>query len=271
MPKIGIIAGGGDLPSIIAREALAGGFEVYTAGFEGFTCEEMKKISSACEFFKLGKIQAPVDFFKKNGVEEIILIGNIAHVNIFKDLKPDLRGAALLLKLKDKSPMGIFKALSQELARDGLRPADTTMFLKNSLADKGLMAGSKISREYYEDAVYGMETAKKIAALDIGLSVAVREKAVLAVEAAEGTDACVKRAGEILTASGIKGGFCLAKAARPSQDLRFDLPVIGTGTVESMFSAGGRVIAVEAGKTLVVEKNKTFSLAALRNISIIGL
>jgi len=270
MDKIGLIAGGGSLPAIIAKEARKNGYEVYTVGFEGFTSDELKSVSSVCEFFKLGKIQAPIDFFKKNFVEKVILIGNISHVNIFKDLKPDIRAASLLFSLKDKSPMGIFKALSKELEKDGITAADTSMFLKGSLASSGLLAGEKVSNEVYNDLIYGMDVARKIADMDIGLSVAVKDKAVLAVEAIEGTDACIKRAGELLSLSN-KKGFALSKSARASQDMRFDLPVIGVKTIENMFNAGGRAIAVEAEKTLIIEKEKTFKLAVEKNISIIGV
>lgn len=270
MSKIGLIAGGGSLPAIIAQEARKNGYEVYTVGFEGFTSDELKSVSSACEFFSLGKIQSPIDFFKKNYVEEVILIGNISHVNVFRDLRPDIRAASFLLSLKDKSPMGIFKALSKELKKDGLRPADTSLFLKESLASSGLLAGEKVSSDVYDDILYGMDIARKIADMDIGLSVAVKDRAVLAVEAMEGTDACIKRAGELLSIVN-KKGFSLAKSARASQDMRFDLPVIGVKTIENMFSAGGRAIAVEAEKTLIVEKEKTFKLAIEKNISIIGI
>lgn len=267
MNKIGIVAGGGDLPVLIAKEASVNGAEVYCAAFEGFARPDIKELSASCEFFKLGKIQAPIDFFKKNGVREIILIGNISHINVFRDLNPDLRGASLLLGLKDKSPTGIFRALSKELEKDGLKPADTSMFLKESLAQKGLLAGPKVSQKTYEDLSFAMETASKIASLDIGLSVAVKDKAVIAVEAAEGTDACIKRAGEILGGS---KGFVLGKAARPNQDFRFDLPVIGKTTVENLLQAGGYALAVESQKTLIVNKKDTLDFASEKNISIIG-
>ncbi len=266
MPKIGIVAGAGDLPVLIAGEALKNGFEVFCAAIDGFAEEKLKASSTVCESFKLGKIQAPIDFFKKNGVTEVILIGNIPHINIFRDIKPDLRAASMLLSLKDKSAMGIFKALSGELEKDGLRPADTSMFLKDSLAGKGLLAGGKISQKTYDDLSFAMDIASKIAAMDIGLSVAVKEKAVIAVEAMEGTDECIKRAGRILP----DGGFVLAKAARPNQDFRFDLPVIGETTIENLAQAGARALGISAGKTLVANKTETFNLASNKGISVVG-
>jgi len=270
--KIGLIAGGGDLPVFIAREAVKNGFQVFVAALEGFTLPEIKNHSAACEFFKLGKIDAPISFLKKNGVSSCIMVGNIAHVNIFSDIRPDLRGANLLMRLKDKSPTGIFSAIAGELAKDGIELANSAMFLKDSLARQEVIAGGKISPKRYEDVKYGFETAKKIAGMDIGLSVVVKDRAVIAVEAIEGTDECVKRAGEILKKKNPgNASFTLVKVARPSQDMRFDLPVIGSKTVESVAAAGGDLIAVEAKKTLIVDLENTVKLASEKKITIVGI
>lgn len=270
--NIGLIAGGGNLPVFIAREAARNGFSVFTAGFEGFTSDEIRASSAACEFFKLGKIDAPIKFFKNNGVSSCIMAGNIAHVNVFSDIRPDLRGANLLMKLKDKSPTGIFSAIAGELARDGIELANSAMFLKDSLAKQGVIAGGTISPKRFEDVKYGFEVARQIAGMDIGLSVVVKDRAVIAVEAIEGTDECVKRAGEILRRKNPgNASFTLVKAARPRQDMRFDLPVIGSKTVETVAAAGGDLIAVEAEKTLIVDLDATVRLADEKKITIVGI
>jgi hypothetical protein len=270
--NIGLIAGGGSLPVIIAKEAIKNGYNVFVVGFEGFTDEGLKNIASKSEFFKLGKIQSPIDFLKNNKVNKVILIGNISHVNIFSDIRPDLRAANLLIRLKDKTPTGIFNSICEELKKDGLEPFDTSLFLKNSLAKKGIIVGKTISKNKYEDIRYGFDIAKRIAEMDIGLSVIVKDKAVIAVEAIEGTDECIKRAGEILKKGAYKNrNFSLIKVSRPNQDMRFDLPVIGIKTIENMFENGGDLIAIESDKTLIIDIENTLNKAKEKGISIIGL
>lgn len=268
--KIGLIAGGGKLPVLIASQAVKNNYQVFAVGFEGFTSQELAKYSNL-QIFKLGKISAPIEYLKKNGVNKAVMIGYIPHVNIFSDLSPDARAINLFLRLKDKTPKGIFLALEQELKKDGIELVNSAMFLEENFAKQGIIAGKKISSERFEDIKYGFEIAKKISAMDIGLSVIVKEKAIVAVEAMEGTDECIKRAGNILSQKKANKAFTLVKVARPDQDIRFDLPVIGLNTVKNMAENGGDIIAIEAGKTLIVDLNETIELARAKNITIVGV
>jgi len=270
MDKIGLIAGGGNLPILIAKEAVKNGYEVFSIGFEGFTSPELGKYSHL-EIFKLGKIDSPIKFLKKNNVNKVIMIGNIPHINIFSDLRPDMRAVNLFLRLKDKSPKGIFFAIQDELKKENIEIVNSALFMQNSMAKEGIIAGGKITQARFEDVKFGFEIAKKISAMDIGLSVIVRDKAVIAVEAIEGTDECIKRAGNILKSNNLRKSFTLVKVSRPDQDMRFDLPVIGSTTINNMADSGGDLIAIEAGKTLIVDIEDTIKTAIDKKITIIGV
>ncbi len=265
--KIGFILGGGDIARISVENAVKEGVEVFVAGFEGITDEDIKNYNVSFELFKLGQVGKIIDFFVKNGVKKVVMIGSVSHINIFKDLRPDVRGALFLMKLKDKTPKGIFRAIEKELLKDGIEVESSVRFLSDSLLPPGVLCG-KISHKEFEEIKYGFDIAKKIAAMDIGLTVIIKDWCVVAVEAMEGTDACIKRAGQL---SGEKSGFIMVKVARPDNDVRFDLPVIGPKTVESVFEAGGKIIASEAEKTIVVDIKKTVELACKKGISIYGV
>ncbi|MEF3280648.1 MAG: UDP-2,3-diacylglucosamine diphosphatase LpxI [Elusimicrobiota bacterium] len=265
MNKIGIIAGSGTLPVVAARNAKTQNIQVYTIGFKNLTDPDIEKYSTT-KYFSLGNISSPIEFLKKNCVNTVIMLGKIEHVNVFRDLRPDLRMARIFIKLKDKTPMGIFKTVSEELKKDGIDILDSTIFLKELIAEKGIICG-KVSRTEIEEIDYGYNLAKKIADMDIGLSIVIKDRSVISVEAIEGTDECIKRAGSLVK----KGGFILIKVARTNQDFRFDLPVIGTKTIEVFSSIGGKIIAIESGKTIIIDKEKTIEMARKSGISIFGI
>jgi DUF1009 family protein len=266
MNKIGIIAGSGSLPVIAAKNAMKNGFSVFTVAFNNYTDREIEKYS-ATKFFPLGNLSQPVEFLKGNGVREAVMLGAIPHVNIFRDIRPDLKAVKFMFNLKEKTPLGILTAISSELEKDGIKIINSAIFLNDLIIKKGILCGS-ISDKRYREIEYGYGIAKKIAELDIGLSVIIKDYSVIAVEAIEGTDECIRRAGEILKG---KKGFTLIKVARPNQDFRFDLPVIGENTIKNVYEAGGDVIAVESGTTLLVEMEKTIEAAKKLNISLAGI
>lgn len=265
MSKIGIIAGSGDLPLCAAKNAKKSNVDVYVVAFKNYTDKEIEKYAKT-EYFNLGSISAPIKFLKQNGVDKVIFLGTIDHINIFRDLRPDFRAAKMLIEMKDKTPNGIFKLISKELEKDLIEVIDSTIFLKDLIAESGVLTGS-ISDDDIKQIEYGYKIAKKISEMDIGLSVIIKDYSVVAVEAIEGTDQCIKRAGSLLKGK----DFILVKVARPDQDFRFDLPVIGTKTVENMKENGGRIIAIESKKTLIIEKDKTIKLAKKLGISIFGV
>ena len=202
---IGLIAGGGDFPLMFAKEAKELGYGVFTVGFTGITSKEIEQYSAETAYFKLGQISAPIDFFKRSGVTKVLMAGKAKHVSIFGGIMPDLRAAKLLLRLKDKKASSILGALVEELNKDGLEIISSTTFLERHLPEAGLLCGSRPGADAMKNIGVGWKAAKALADLDIGLTVVVRDRAVIAVEAMEGTDECIKRAGEVLRGRGVSG------------------------------------------------------------------
>jgi hypothetical protein len=207
-----------------------------------------------------------IKIFKSKGIKNIILSGKARKIRLFSGLKPDFRTLKLLMSLKDNRDTTVLKAVISEFARDGIKVLPTSMFIEEFFAGKGRIAGYKPRHSEFENIKYGYKIAKSLADLDIGQTVIVRNKTVIAVEAAEGTDNTIKRAGNL----GKKDMVCI-KTARSKQDLRIDIPAIGVNTIRLLDKAGVRCIAVEAGRVLIVEPEKTFEKAKKAGICIYGI
>ena len=271
-----MIAGGGDFPLMFAKEAKNLGYAVFVAGLKSITPKEIEQYASATEYFKLGQISAPIDFFKKAGVDKALMAGKVTHVSIFGGIMPDLRAARLLFTLKDRKANSLLGALAGELQKDGIELVSSATFLEHLLPAPGLLAGPKPGKDAMENISFGWKAAKAIADLDIGLTVVLRDGMVLAVEAIEGTDECIKRAGAVLRAGGsatnkLLPDMVVVKVARSKQDMRFDLPVIGTATLESMREAGAGVLAIEAGKTLILDKTAFLVRASELGVTVLSM
>lgn len=249
--RIGLICGAGEFPLLLAKGALKAGKEVITVGFKGITPPDIEQYSVKTEYFRLGKINAPIQFFKENGAKKIMMAGNVPHVSIFGGIMPDLRAIKLLAGLKDKKANSLLGAISAEMEKDGLQMISSAEFLTEMLAKEGLICGKNLGKEEKEAAAYGWEAAKALSSLDIGLTVVLREKIVYAAEGQEGTDRCILRAGDLMRQSGDKGSLMVVKVARPKQDMRFDLPVAGIQTLKTMKEANAKILVVEAEKTLI--------------------
>ncbi|OGR43516.1 MAG: hypothetical protein A2X28_00495 [Elusimicrobia bacterium GWA2_56_46] len=274
--KIGLIAGGGDFPLMFAKEAKNLGYSVFVAGLKGITPKEIEQYAAAVDYFRLGQISAPIDFFKKAGVDKALMAGKVPHVSIFGGIMPDLRAARLLFTLKDRKANSLLGALAGELGNDGIELVNSATFLEHLLPAPGLLAGPKPGKDAVKNIEFGWKAAKAIADLDIGLTVVVRDMVVIAVEAMEGTDECVKRAGAVLRGGGIDTGkllpgMAVVKVARSGQDMRFDLPVVGVTTLESMREAGAAILAIEAGKTLILDKELFLAKAGELGITVTAL
>lgn len=265
--RIGFIAGGGSLPVVAIKNAVKKGFSVFVAGFKNITDEKLYSSGVFYKEFKLGEIGKLLDYFADNDVKKVILLGYVSHINVFRDLKPDLKGLMLITRIKDKTPLGIFRVIEDEFKKYGISIISPIDFLKDNIAKEGIICG-KLSDDDLVDIKYGFNIAKKIAEMDIGLTVVVKDRCVIAVEALEGTDECIKRAGEIL---GRRSDFVMVKVSRPKQDMRFDLPVIGGNTVRNVYNAGGKVIAIESHKTIIVDIDETISIAKKYGITIFGI
>jgi DUF1009 family protein len=270
--KIGLIAGSGSFPLIFAAEAKKAGREVFVVGLTGITPKEIEQYAVETRYFRLGQVSAPIDFLKERGVNKILMAGSVPHVSIFGGIMPDLRAAKLIFKLKDKKANALLGAIADELASDGIELVNSATMLEHLLVKPGLMAGSKLSGDKLKNAAFGWKAAKALASLDIGLTVVLRERVVLAAEAQEGTDACIKRAGDILQQKHEKagGGMMVVKVARPGQDMRFDLPVAGAPTLRAMKEAGAGTLVLEARKTLILGMEEFLAAAKDTGITVFG-
>lgn len=271
--KIGLIAGEGKMPVYIAQKAAAKGYEVYVAGAKGNAKEEdFKTCARVFRSFRLGQLGAGIQFFKEHGVTRVVMAGRVQHTSIFSNLMPDLRGAKFLASLKNMQTQNILSRVMDEFKKDGIEFENSALFLEDFMPQKGVLSARTPTPEEEQAAAFGCKIAKTIAALDIGLTCVVSQNAVIAVEGMEGTDRCILRAGELYkTSAEKKSAVAVVKVARPDQDSRFDLPVIGKGTVESLHKAGFGVLAFEAGKTLVLDLEEVIQLADKYHICLMAL
>jgi len=270
--RLGLIAGGGEFPLLVAKEAALRGHEVFVAGLKGVTSPELEKLAAKVRLFRLGQISAPIDFFRENGVTQVALAGLIKHNSIFGGIMPDLRAGIIMARLKDMRAQTIFAALVEEFARDGLEIVNSAQYLGHLFPKAGHLTKTRPDADQMKSVALGWKAAKTLADLDIGLCACVASRMVLALEGAEGTDACIRRAGELCRQSDRKAsGLVVVKVARSRQDMRFDLPVIGTGTLASLKEAGAAVLTIEAGKTLILDKENFLSAADKAGIAVLAL
>jgi UDP-2,3-diacylglucosamine hydrolase len=262
---LGIIAGNGVYPRLLADAAQKAGVKkIVAAAFTGETDPELKQHVHLIEWMRVGQLNRLLKFFNQNKVHHAIMAGQIAPKNLF-DLRPDLKALMLLGKLKQRNAESIFAAIADELAKVDVDLLPATTFLEDSLATAGLIAGLKLNRREEEDVELGWKMAKEIARLDIGQTVIVKNGTVVAVEAFEGTNEAIKRGGALA-----REGAVMIKVAKPNQDMRFDVPVIGVETIRVAAESKLRVIAVEAGKTLLLERKAIADLAVNSKLSIIA-
>jgi DUF1009 family protein len=262
---LGIIAGNGEYPFLVARAARQSGvLVVHIAAFENETRPELADQADSIEWMRVGQLGRLLKYFEKAGVHRAIMAGQIAPRNLF-DLRPDFRVLLLLSRLKRRNAETLFGALAEELAKAGVQLLAATTYLEDSLAVEGLMGGPKPKKRALEDIAYGFEIAKEVSKLDIGQTVVVRHGTVLAVEAFEGTNEAIRRGAALG-----KQGAVVVKVSKPNQDLRFDVPVIGCETLAVAAAAGVAVIGVEAGKTLLLDKSAVVALAQEKQVTIYG-
>jgi len=265
---IGIIAGNGVYPETFARAARSKSPDVklVAAAFHDETSPDFLDLVDASEWFRVGQLGKLIKFFKAQKAKEAIMVGQIAPKNLF-DLRPDLRTLMLLARLKERNAESLFGGIADELEKDGIHLLPATTFLEDLLPAAGAVCGPAMKKRQLEDAEFGFRMAKETSRLDIGQTVVVRHGTVLAVEAFEGTNACIRRGGEL----GKGKDVMLVKVSKPNQDFRFDVPVVGPQTVETCIEAGVKAIAVEANKTLLLERDTVFRLCQEHGVSIHAL
>lgn len=260
---LGIIAGNGAYPIVLANAARAAGVKkIIAAAFTDETDPALTQHVDLVEWFRVGQLSRLLKFFREQRVRHAIMAGQIAPKNLF-DLRPDWKALLLVAKLKERNAESIFGAIANELAKVDVDLLPATSFLEDQLAPAGLIAGPKLSRREEEDVDFGRKIAKEIARFDIGQTVLVKNGTVLAVEAFEGTNDTIKRGGALA-----RKGAIMVKVAKPNQDMRFDVPVIGVETMAIAAAANIRVIAIEARRTLLLEKECVVRQAAESGISI---
>ena len=258
-----MIAGNGIFPETFVKAAKERGKRIVVAAFKGETKPEIEEEVDVLEWFRVGQLVKMIKFFQREEVKECVMMGQISPNRLY-DLRPDLRTIALLAKLKERNAEALFGAVADELGREGITVLPSTTYLEDCLPGAGSVFGPKLKERGLEDAAFGMRIAKETSRLDIGQSVVVREGTVLAVEAFEGTDKCVRRGGELGKGKKVK----LVKVSKPNQDLRFDVPVVGPHTIESCQEAGVSAVVIEAHKTLVLGREEVQRLCEKHKISL---
>jgi DUF1009 family protein len=264
--KIGIIAGGGQFPLLFAQAVRRHGLKVYAAAHEGETDETLADQVDALQWVRLGQLGKIIDFFKKEGVIKTVFIGSITKTNIFRDVRPDLKGLGLWNKIDIKQDDSILRAIADRLAKDGIEVVASTSYVPELLFPQGILTRKKLTKEQKNDIVFGWKIARAMGGLDIGQCVVVRNQTVLAVEAIEGTDAAIRRGGTLGKEKAV-----VVKLKKPNQDLRFDLPAVGEKTIVSMLEVKAAVLAVEAGYALFFDRESVIQAADAAGLVVVGV
>jgi DUF1009 family protein len=267
MSTIGLIAGGGRFPLLFAESARRAGHRVVAVAHRSETDPDLAKVVDAISWVKLGQLGHLVSALKEGGATQSVMLGAITKKRFFADAMLDATGLKVLARIAIRSDDNLLRALARFLEEEGVPIADPTPFLADRLAPEGVLGKHQPTEEELADARYGLELARGIGRLDLGQTVVVKDRVALAVEALEGTDACIRRGGELAAS----GGFVVVKAVKPHQDRRFDLPAVGTDTADSIIAARGRVLAVEAGATLVMDLDRMVEKVDRARVVLLGV
>jgi len=275
--RVGLVAGWGRYPLIVAESLRRQGVEVYCVGVTGHAEPELREACDHFQWIGLCRLGAAIRYFRKHGVTEATLVGKTHKVALFQPwrwlkLLPDwttLRAFAphFLTRRKDCRDDSLLGAVVEVFAAHGIRFRPATDYVPGLLAAEGVLTDRKPSAAEWRDIEFGWHIAREMGRLDIGQSVVVKDQAVMAVEAVEGTDDCIRRAGTLCGA----GGFTVVKVAKPQQDMRFDVPTVGRQTLETMRQSGGRVLAIEAGRTILLDEQETIGWANQNRMAIVSL
>lgn len=262
---LGLVAGGGQFPLMVAQGARKQGYAVAAVAFSGETGSDIDQAIDSVKWIKLGQLSKLINFFKDKGVSEIVFAGPINKPGAF-DIRPDLRAIKLLLSIKSRNDNSILSAVAGELAAEGLNVVSAVKFVPELISPAGCISRKKPSPSQEQDIYFGWPIIKQIGAMDIGQCIAVKERMVVAVEAIEGTDETILRAGQLA-----KKDFTIIKTFKPGQDNRIDLPALGLGTIETMVRAGAACLAYEAGASLFFDLEKALKLADKHKIAVVGI
>ncbi len=264
--KLGLIAGNGEFPFLVLEGAKRAGASVAVAAIREETDPAIERIADSLVWVGIGQLGKMLRFFKAEGVDQAIMAGQVKHVQIFSRAIPDVRMLKMLLRLPRRNTVALIGAVAQELASEGIELLDSTYFLKDQLPQPGNLSKRKPDERERGDIEYGLEIASEIARRDLGQTIVVRERACVAIEAMEGTDAVIRRAGQL-----VRGRLTVVKIAKPDQDMRFDVPVVGLPTVAAMIEAGATCLCLSAGKTLMFDREEMIKLANRNKIAVVAV
>jgi len=276
MQRIGLIAGNGTFPLLVLDAARAQGYEVVVAAIKEETSPEIESQgASAVYWLSLGELSKLIETFKREGVQRAIMAGQVKHKQIFSAIQPDWRLAKLLLSLTTRNTDSLLGAVAKVLADEGITLENSTWLLEPLLVKPGILTQRGPTDQERKNIDYGRNVARQLAQHDIGQTVVIAESACVAVEAMEGTDATIERAGQIMRslhgdASTLSRALTVVKIAKPAQDMRFDVPVIGVKTIEVMRTAGATCLALDAGKCLLLEAEKIPEAANAAGIAVVS-
>ncbi|HUY81964.1 MAG TPA: UDP-2,3-diacylglucosamine diphosphatase LpxI [Acidobacteriaceae bacterium] len=279
--KLGLIAGNGRFPFLLLDAARAHGTEVVVAAIKEETDHEIDARAAAdtgirVYWLSLGELSRLIQTFHNEGVTQAVMAGQVKHKQIFSSIRPDWRLAKLLLSLRTKNTDMLLGAIAKVLGDEGIQLIPSTSYLEPLLATPGILSARAPSEQEQSDITYGREVALAIAGFDLGQTVVVASQACVAIEAMEGTDAAIERAGALMQSladdpSTLDRSLTVVKVAKPKQDMRFDVPVIGVRTIETMHNAHATCLAIEAHRTLVFDRDKVIELADHAGIAIVAL
>ncbi|HAM34345.1 MAG TPA: DUF1009 domain-containing protein [Elusimicrobia bacterium] len=271
MEPIGLLAGSGRFPLLFAAEAKRMNVPVLALGIKGVTDPALEQVAGPVTYFALGQISKPIALLKSAGVTRAVMIGKVQHSSLFGGVRPDLRAIQVLARLKDKRTDTILKAVADEFSKDGIELLSSATFLSHLIVAQGKLSARGPTAQEAADIRLGWAAAKAVAGFDIGQTVVVKDGAVIAVEAMEGTDAAVLRAHDIARSHGRKTALTVVKVAKPRQDLRFDIPVLGLDSLGVFAAAGVSAVAVEAGTAIIFDKDDFLRRADAQKLAIVGV
>jgi DUF1009 family protein len=266
MNKVGLLAGNGTFPIVFAKAAKQKGLQVIAVAHEGETLPELAQWVDGIFWIKVGQVGKLISILKEQGVKDVMMVGGIKKTRLFGGALPDLRGITFFAKMIHKKDDSILRAFADELESEGITVKESTLYLDSILAPAGVLTKRKPSKAEQKDIEFGWQMAKEIGKLDIGQTVLVKDQAVLAVEAIEGTDEAIRRGGLLCGQ-----GAVVIKVCKPYQDLRFDLPEIGTQTIKIMEQVKATCLAIEAGKTIVIDRESVIADADKAGITVIAI
>ena len=278
--KLGLIAGNGRFPFLLLDAARAQGLEVCVAAIKEETDAVIEQRAAAdpeitVHWLSLGELSRLIETFHKEGVEKAVMAGQVKHKQIFSSIRPDWRLAKLLLNLRTRNTDMLLGAVAKVLGDEGIELISSTSFLEPLLAQEGVLTERAPDEDERKNIEYGLGVARAVAGFDIGQTVVVAAQACVAVEAMEGTDATIERAGRLMEsmegdASTLERRLTVVKVAKPNQDMRFDVPVIGLATIEAMMRAGASCLSIEAGRTLLFDRESLLERASRAGIAIVA-